>query len=101
MEESIGYKALFPPEEWAELDFAEVSETEEWCSPEDGQATRLHDVDVCYPPGQYEGNEERYELECNICDYIGAAGTLEEAQAIARLHKAFVATLAEKWSVDR
>ena len=100
MEETIGYEALFSSEEWAEMDFADLSDLQDWDSSEEGES-RKHTVFVAYPPGQYEGNEERFELECDVCDYIGAADTLEEGQAIARLHEAFVATLVEKWSVDR
>jgi hypothetical protein len=98
VEETIGYEALFSPEEWAELEDAGWIATEA----EGGQrAQRSHRVSVGYPPGQYEGNEERYELECDVCDYIGAVDSMEEAQAIARLHEAFVAMLVEKWSADR
>lgn len=93
MEETIGYEALFSAEEWAEIDPGS------WGSPPDGDPGTGHTVFVGYPPGQYEGDDERYELECDVCDYIGAAETAEEAQAIARLHEAFVATLVEKWTV--
>ncbi len=88
MEETIGYEALFSAEEWAEIVFADVPAPK-------------HTTTVLHPPGDYEGNEHRYEIECDLCEYIGVADTLEQAQAIARLHEAFVATLAEKWSVDR
>ena len=100
MEETIGYEALFSAEEWDALmsgDWSELPE-EDWGSPKEGEPKK-HSVFIGNPPGQYEGNEERYELECDVCDYIGAADTAEEAQAIARLHEAFVATLVEKWTV--
>ena len=98
MEETIGYEALFTPEEWAELEAAGwiATDAESAERPE-----RSHRVTVGYPPGQYEGNENRYELECDVCDYIGAADTMAQAQAIARLHEAFVAVLVETWSMDR
>ncbi len=92
MEETIGYEALFSAEEWESLDLADEP---------GGGPDEAHRVTVWYPPGEALGNEERYELECDVCDYIGAADTAEEAQAIARLHEGFVATLVEKWSVDR
>jgi hypothetical protein len=97
MEETIGYEALFSPEEWAELEESGwiLSEAEV------ERPERSHRVSVAYPPGEYEGNEKRYELECDVCDYLGAGDSMEEAQAIARLHEAFIATLVEKWSVDR
>jgi len=60
---------------------------------------KSHDATILYPPGDYAGNEERYELECVTCDYIGSASSLEEAEAIARLHEAFVAVLIEQWEL--
>lgn len=100
MEETIGYEALFSPEEWDSIMSGEWAPPDDWDSPKEAES-RKHSVFVGNPPGQFEGNEERFELECDVCDYIGAADTSEEAQAIARLHEAFVATLVEKWSVDR
>ncbi|MBA3423634.1 MAG: hypothetical protein H0U04_03640 [Rubrobacter sp.] len=100
MEETIGYEALFSAEEWDAIrsgDWSEVPEGD-WGSSKEGEPSK-HSVFVANPPGTYEGNEERYELECDVCDYIGAADTAEEARAIARLHEAFVATLVEKWTV--
>ncbi len=94
MEETIGYEALFSSEEWESLDLAQ------WDGPSGPSATQ-HRVTVWFPPGEAAGNEERYEIECDICQYIGAAESEEEAQAIARLHEAFVATLVEDWSVER
>jgi hypothetical protein len=35
-----------------------------------------------------------------VCDYIGAADSQQEAQAIAKLHETFVATLVDEWSVE-
>jgi hypothetical protein len=102
MEETIGYEALFSAEEWDAIRSGDWSDVpEDWGSPKEESPASKHTVFVGYPPGQYEGNEDRFELECDVCDYIGAADTLEEGQAIARLHEEFVATLVEKWSVDR
>ncbi len=99
MEETIGYEALFSAEEWDAIRSGDWSGPEGWGSSKEGEPNTKHSVFVANPPGTYEGNEERFELECDVCDYIGAADTAEEAQAIARLHEAFVATLAEKWTV--
>jgi len=100
VEESIGYEELFSPEEWDSI----VSD--DWSGPDDGGSPKWdepqeHKVFIGNPPGQYEGNEERFELECDICEHIGGADTTEEAQAIAKLHEAFVAALVENWSVGR
>lgn len=101
MEETIGYEALFSADEWDSIMSGEWSGPDDWGSPKEGTSETKHSVFVANPPGTYEGNEERFELECDVCDYIGAADSSEEAHAIARLHEAFVATLVEKWSVDR
>ncbi len=94
MEETIGYEALFSPEEWDSLDLADWDGSS-------GASAGQHRVTVWFPPGEAAGNEERYEIECDVCGDIGAVDTEEEAQAIARLHEAFVATLVEDWSVER
>jgi hypothetical protein len=62
------------------------------------QLTTQHEVSVAYPPGEYEGNDDRYEINCNVCEYIGSTATLEQGEAVARLHEAFVAVLIEAWS---
>ena len=98
MEEPIGHETFFTPEEWAELENAGWIATDVESAE---RPSRSHRVSIGYPPGQYAGNEGRYELGCDVCDYIGTADAMEEAEAIARLHEAFVATLVEKWSVDR
>ncbi|MCA1705728.1 MAG: hypothetical protein LC808_21690, partial [Actinobacteria bacterium] len=59
-----------------------------------GHKTRIFD-----PPGQYEGDEDRFDIECDLCGWLTAADTIQEAQAIVRLHEGFVATLVEKWTV--
>jgi hypothetical protein len=97
VEETIGYEALFSAEEWDSIMSGDWSDPDDSGSSE-GEPSK-HSVFVANPPGTYEGNEDRYELECDVCDYIGAADTAEQAQAIARLHEAFVATLVEKWTV--
>lgn len=99
MEETIGYESLFSAEEWDEIRSGDWSDPDDWDSSKEGESRSKHSVFIANPPGTYEGNDERYELECDVCDYIGAADTAEEAQAIARLHEAFVATLVEKWTV--
>ena len=73
MEETIGYGALFSTDEWANFECAE------WEGPDpDGP----HKVTVWYPPGEFAGNEQRHELECDTCGHIGAADSLDEAQAM-------------------
>jgi len=101
VEETIGYEALFSAEEWDSVMAGEWSGPDDSGSPKEGISETKHSVFVASPPGQYEGNEKRFELECDVCEYIGAAESSEQAHAIARLHEAFVATLVEKWSVDR
>lgn len=59
-----------------------------------------HAVTINYPPGDYAGNEDRYELECDSCGYIGAVDTLDVAEASARLHEEFVATLVANYEVS-
>jgi hypothetical protein len=98
VEETIGYGALFSAKEWDSIMSGEWSGSDDWGFPKEGEPKK-HSVFIGNPPGQHEGNEERYELECDVCDYIGEADAAEEAQAIARLHEAFVATLVEKWTV--
>ena len=94
MEETIGYEALFSSEEWDAIrsgDWSEVPEGD-WGSSKEGEPDTKHSVFIGYPPGQYEGNEECFELECDVCDYIGAADSLDEAETQARLHEALKAT---------
>ena len=90
MEETIGYEALFSSDEWDALE-----------PPDDPEGGPGHRVTVWYPPGEVAGNDERHELECERCGYLGATEGLEEAEALARLHESFVATLVENWSVER
>jgi hypothetical protein len=52
------------------------------------ETRRQHEVAVCPPPGEYAGNEDRWELDCDVCGYIGAADSEEEAWAIAESHSA-------------
>ena len=106
MEETIGYEALLESDQWAAVlsgDWSDVS-VEDWGQgggePEDSELS-THEVTVCDPSIQDEGNEDRFGLECDACGSIGTADSAQEAEAIARLHEAFVATLVEKWSVDR
>jgi len=103
VEESIGYEDLFSPEEWDAIrsgDWSEVPEGD--CgSSKEGEPDTKHSVFIGYPPGQYEGNEECFELECDVCDYIGAADSLFEAEKLAVLHEILRARPVESWSVER
>lgn len=40
---------------------------------------RPHEVAVCAPPGEYDGNEDRWELDCDVCGYTGSGATEAEA----------------------
>ena len=86
MEETIGYEALFSPEEWDTLT--------------GHRDTTSHAVTINYPPGEFEGNETRYELDCDSCGHIGAVDTLANAEALARLHEEFVAVLVANYEVQ-
>ena len=46
-----------------------------------------HEVAIAPPPGEYAGNEHRWELNCDVCDYIGAADSEEEAWAMVDRHR--------------
>ncbi len=85
MEETIGYEALFSAEEWESLT--------------GNRSGASHAVTINYPPGEFEGNEDSYELDCDSCGYIGAVETLQCAQASARLHEEFVAVLVANYEV--
>ena len=88
MEETIGYEALFSAEEWAELDLADwKGDGPDGPDPDAHHTTTLYEV------------AEGVEVECELCGSVGTATSETEAQAIARLHEAFVATLVEKWRV--
>lgn len=91
MEETLGYESLFSPEEW------DAIERPDWGGfPADivfGPEASKHVARVFGPPGQYAGNEERFEVECDLCGDVGAGETQEEAEAIALLHEAFGAVL--------
>jgi hypothetical protein len=92
VEETIGYEALFSSEEWDSLDIAE------W-APE-GDGPHGPDPDAVHTTALYEVREG-FEIECELCGTVGTANGEVEAQAIARLHEAFVATLVEKFEVTR
>ena len=98
MEETIGYEALFSAEEWdairvrrsgpvrtiGALRRRRIAASSTACTIDD-------------PPGQLR--RQRGPLRARVrssATYIGAADTEPRAQAIARLHEAFVATLVEK-----
>ena len=100
MEETIGYEALFSSREWNAMltddwalldDEADLEFSGSPCGQEDEVA---HQVRV-YEQGT------AFEAECDACGSIGTADSIEQAEAIARLHEAFVATLVESWSVER
>lgn len=92
MEETLGYDSLFSPEEWDAIERADWSTFP--VDDEFGRAPK-HVARVFGPPGQYAGNEESFEIECDACGDVGAGGTQEEADAIALLHEAFGAVMVE------
>ncbi len=64
-----------------------------------GDAKLRHTTRIFNPPGQYEGDAARYDVECDLCGWLVAADTVEEAEAIVRLHEEFVAVLVDRWEV--
>ena len=52
-----------------------------------------HQVFIQFPPGDHAGNEERYELFCDSCSYLGATDTEELAAIRAELHTDFFGPL--------
>ena len=52
-----------------------------------------HQVFVQFPPGDHAGNEHRYELYCDSCDYLGGLDTEELAAIHAELHADFFGPL--------
>ena len=118
MEETIGYEALLSADEWDSLNIVEWTDDDGFNpdgSPSgvtplygDGRAAPSQEVasEGSYPEHKVScthrvwGNEpSTYLLECEVCEIVGSADTLEEAQAIARLHESFVAELVGSWEV--
>lgn len=89
MEETIGYEALFSPDEWDSL--------EDW-EPDPDQP---HKVMVCYTACEFEGDDDRYEVKCDVCGYISAEDSLFEAKNLATLHEILRATPVRSGSVER
>ncbi len=127
MEASIGYEALFSAREWNAIqtgDWSELDDEDPEFPPLDGKFSSGVATTSCpgsaaqrrevapEDPSSYAPrhaveiaelaateDQQPFQLVCSICDEIGAADTSEEAQAIARLHQAFVATLIDTWEV--
>lgn len=83
----------------ADVEFTDSFTPAEWESLTGNRATRDHSVTIEYPPGHYAGNDDRYELDCDSCGYVGATDTLAQAEAVARLHEEFVATLVTSFEI--
>lgn len=73
--------------------YADLFSFEEWEALTGHRTTTSHVVTIGYPPGQFEGNDHRYELDCDSCGHIGGVETLECAEPAAKLHEVFVASL--------
>jgi hypothetical protein len=80
-------------------DYQDLFSPEEWDTLTGHRDTISHAVTINYPPGEFEGNENLYELDCDSCGHIGAVDTLECAEGVARLHEEFVATLVASYEV--
>ena len=96
MEETLGYDSLFSPEEW------DAIERGEWGGLDpDGEPSGLpHVARVFAPPGQYAGNEGRFEVECDSCGDVGAEDTEEDADALALLHEVLGAVVVASQEVE-
>ena len=102
MEETIGYEALFSSDEWDSIDLVPDEDLEVLfaaITPDGDTVEATHSCTVYDPPGEQVGNEAKFEIECERCGLVGASDDRTEAEAIQRLHEAFVATLVEKWTV--
>ncbi len=120
LEDVASYRDFFSAEEWDSLDIGEWTDGD--ASNPDGSPSGVTPLngDGRAAPGQevasegsYQGPEHKvscthrvwgnepstYLLECEVCEIVGSADTLEEAQAIARLHESFVAELVGRWEV--
>lgn len=51
------------------------------------RADHHHSVFIADPPGQYAGDEERYDLECDLCGRIGTADDADTGRLLARVHE--------------
>ena len=105
MEETIGYEGLFSAEEWDACTTGDYSlldeevELEFGASPGGDQAP--HEVVIYDPPGQYRGNDKRFEIECERCGEVGSADDRELAELIKRLHESLTAKVIEAQAVTR
>jgi hypothetical protein len=88
VEETIGYEALFTPEEWDSIDFVD------WDPPEGGGPDRKHSVSVAVV-------DDGYELACESCDFFEHTSDVTEADNLKRLHEEFVATVVERLRADQ
>lgn len=100
LEDVMSHDDLLYVEEW---DWGGLSDDDGEGPPDGGGGSASvgagHDVTIYPPPGEHEGNEDRYELGCARCEYLGSADTFADAEAIARLHEGFVALLVDRWEV--
>jgi hypothetical protein len=88
VEETIGYEDLFSADEWDSLDLADEELTFPEVDPDGAPVDGMHKTRVFPPPGQYEGDENRFDVECDWCGWLTATDTEQEAETIVRLHEA-------------
>ncbi|MBA2312952.1 MAG: hypothetical protein H0V97_09170 [Actinobacteria bacterium] len=100
MEETIGYEALFSSREWNAMLTDDWSLLDDEADLEFSGSSCGEEDEVAHQVRAYQRGTA-FEAECEACGRIGAADSIEQAEAIARLHEAFVATLVESWSVER
>lgn len=88
MEETIGYEALFSPEEWDSLT--------DWDEPE--PPDKGHHISVWAP--EPASDDSRWDLECDHCGHLGNARDKQEALVLARLHVDLIAIVVDRWETS-
>jgi len=95
VEETIGYEALFSPEEWDAIvsgDWTDIADGD-WGSSREGEPV-THKVSVAVV-------HDGYELTCGACEFCDHVSDVTEADNLKRLHEEFIAVVVDRRSVDR